>query len=71
MGFATLAYSMILQSASGYNFFLMFYLLLHSLVGMVFRGVRRKLDLVCTRFAGRRLTLCFTRVYRHRHSCHF
>ena len=55
MGFATLAYSMILPSASGYNFFLMFYLLPALLSGMVFGAFEGSLIWVCTRFAGRRL----------------
>lgn len=55
LGFVTLAYSMILQSQNGYNFFLMLYLLPALLSGMVFGAFEGSLIWVCTRLAGRRL----------------
>jgi hypothetical protein len=55
MGFVTLAYSMILHSASGYNFFLMLCLLPSLLSGMFFGAFEGSLIWVCARIAGGRL----------------
>jgi hypothetical protein len=55
MGFVSLAISMIVQSQSGYNFFLLFYLLPMVIAGMFYGAFEGSIIWACTRSGGHQL----------------